>query len=115
MSETPFQKFIELINFDQSILAIEKSIESLKQENIDLKKQEQILADRLEKIKTHAADARKKVDSVELDIKELDLNERSKKERLENATDYKQYQSLKTEIDHLKSKQVKLEENLLEA
>lgn len=115
MSETPLQGFIDLINFDQTILATEKSIASLKQEILDLREQEKLNVERLEKIMARTLVARKEVDSIELDIKTMDSNERTKKERLENSTDYKQYQSLKNEIDHIKTKQVKLEESLIDA
>lgn len=115
MSETPFQTFIDLISFDQKIITNERSIVALKNEIADLQFKEKQITAKLEQAKLTAIKARKEVDKLELEMKTLDNTEREKKQRIENATDYKQYQSLKSEIDHLKSKQAEYEEILIGA
>ncbi len=115
MSETPFQTFIDLITFDQKILANEKNITLLKKEIADLHYKEKQVTSQLEQTKFNATNARKEVDRLELEMKTLDSSEREKKQRLENYTDYKQYQSLKSEIDQLKRKQAENEEILVGA
>jgi predicted nucleic acid-binding Zn-ribbon protein len=115
MSETPFQTFIDLISFDQKMLANEKAIAVLKKEIVDLHYKEKQVASGLEHAKSNTINARKAVDKLELEMKTLDAHEREKKQRLENSTDYKQYQSLKSEIDQLKRKQTENEEILIGA
>jgi predicted nucleic acid-binding Zn-ribbon protein len=115
MSETPFQAFIDLIQFDQASLSIEQAIKALQQEIETLKKQEIESNHKFDEVKQKVHDARKEVDELELEMKELDQAEKNKKERLETATDYKQYQSFKNEIEALKRKQHEYEEVLLNA
>lgn len=115
MSETPFQTFIELINFDQAILAAENAVKKLKLEIVAFEKQASQLQTKLEQAKSAAHDARKEVDKLELEMKAFDAAEREKKNRLENSTDYKNYQALKNEIETLKRKQHEYEDVVLNA
>jgi predicted nucleic acid-binding Zn-ribbon protein len=113
MSENPFRNFIDLIQYDQATLAIEKSVAQLMQEIDVFNKQELHIKKEIEESKNIVSQAQKEVDRIELEMKSMDQSEKTKKERIENATDYKQYQSLKNEIDTLKRKQHENEELLL--
>lgn len=115
MSETPFHTFIELIKVDQAIVDLGNSIEAINQQIIELKTKldEQMLV--VTTAKSNVSEAQKSVDQLELELKTFDQQEKQKKDRLENSTDYKQYQSLKNEIDALKLKQHQYEEILMTA
>lgn len=115
VNEHPFQAFIDLITLDQEIVSIEQTLLKIDNEIaalIKLENDAQIHLD-IQKKKVH--DARKVVDAQELELKALDAQEKQKKERLDNATDHKQYQSLSKEIDALKLKQHTNEELLMQA
>jgi len=115
MSETPFHTFIELIKVDQAIVDQGNAIDKITNEINELKKQQEEQASIVTLAKNNAHDAQKAVDQFELELKALDQQEKQKKERLENSTDYKQYQSLKAEVDDLKHKQHKYEDILMVA
>lgn len=115
MNESPFLKFIDLINVDQLIEAHNKNIKRLEQENLLMQEKEQKAAQELAALQRALYDAQKAVDMQELDMKELDAQEREKKQRLDLISNHKEYQSLKAEIDQLKKKQHVLEESLLKA
>ncbi|MCX5922483.1 MAG: hypothetical protein NTX86_04095 [Candidatus Dependentiae bacterium] len=114
MNEHPFQAFIKLISADKAILAIENSLAALKTGIVELNKQEQQLAATVQLAKDVMHDARKEVDARELELKALEQQEKQKQERLDNATDYKQYQLFKAEIEVVKHKQHAYEEILMD-
>lgn len=111
----PFQSFIDLITLDQEIVGIEQALLAIDMAIAALIKEEQAEQTRLDEQKKKMHDARKIVDNQELELKAFDTQEKQKKERLDNATDHKQYQSLKTEIDALKLKQHTNEELLMQS
>jgi predicted nucleic acid-binding Zn-ribbon protein len=115
MSETPFHTFIELIKVDQAIVDLGVLIEKLQSEISELNKHQDQQTLIVTTAQNNAHDARKAVDQFELELKALDQQEKQKKERLENSSDYKHYQSLKAEIDVLKHKQHQYEDILMTA
>lgn len=115
MSETPFHTFIELIKVDQAIVDLGNAIEKVNSEIGELKKQQEQQASIVTSAKNDVHEAKKAVDQFELELKALDQQEKQRKERLENSSDYKQYQSLKAEIDVLKHKQHQYEDILMGA
>lgn len=115
MSETPFHTFIELIKVDQAIVDLGNAIEKVNSEIGELKKQQEQQLSIVTSAKNDVHDAQKAVDQYELELKALDQQEKQRKERLENSSDYKQYQSLKAEIDVLKHKQHQYDEILMVA
>jgi predicted nucleic acid-binding Zn-ribbon protein len=115
VNEHPFQAFIDLITLDQEIATIDQSLLKIDHEIaalIKLENQEREFSDAQKK---KVQEARKAVDKQELELKTLDAQEKQKKERLDNVTDHKQYQSIKNEIDALKLKQHTNEELLMQA
>lgn len=115
VTEHPFQAFIDLITLDQEIAVLEQSLLTIDHEIAALIAQENSEKSHLETYKKKAHEARKVVDTQELDLQSLDAQEKQKKERLENVTDHKQYQSIKNEIDALKLRQHKQEDALMQA
>lgn len=115
VNEHPFQAFIDLITLDQEIARIEESLLKIDHEIAAFIKLENEAQQHLDAQKKKVHDARKIVDSQELELKSLDTQEKQKKERLDNVTDHKQYQSIKHEIDALKLKQHTNEELLMQA
>jgi predicted nucleic acid-binding Zn-ribbon protein len=115
MNETPFHGFIDLIAFDQELHQIELAINSLEQERKKQQLEEQRLEQELEQVKRLWINAKKAVDDVELQTKELEQKEQLKKKRIDSATNHREYQSLKAEIEALGVQQQNLEKELLAA
>jgi predicted nucleic acid-binding Zn-ribbon protein len=113
MSQFPVHLFIELVNFDQALYSKEKEIEKVQQEIAAAKKELQACQISLENSKKHRADMRKEVDARELEMKSFDEKEKGAKQRLDGATNTREYDSAKTEIDSLHQKRQELEQQLL--
>src|SRR5262249_30655394 len=115
MTQTPFEQFISLVEVDQKINSLNKLIKSLEQENAVGKQADDANRAALEKIKQKVHDMQKEVDSKELEMKTLDLQEADQKKKLETVANHKEYSSIKAEIDVLKKAQHGLEEGLMQA
>lgn len=113
MSENPFSAFIDLITLDQKIRTAHDQIIQFKNGMQAYTDQKNELIDRFEKFKEHVKELRKMVDAQELEMKVLDEQEKAKKERLDQSSNAKEYQSLKKEIDHLKHEQHDFEAKLM--
>jgi predicted nucleic acid-binding Zn-ribbon protein len=113
MNEYPLSKFIDLIEYDQSIVAAEKEKTALQHDLHKHKNEFDVLQTSLENAKLHLHEVRKEVDVKEREMADLDEQEKRKKERLENATSQREYESLKHEIEAIKKKQHGLEEGLV--
>lgn len=115
METTPFHAFIALIAFDQAVHALEGQLQNNEKESQQLKSQEQRLHDDLENSKRQWIEAKKGVDDKELEVKDLEQKETTKKKRIDTVTNHREYQSLKAELDTIKEKQQQLETEVLEA
>lgn len=113
--ESPFNKFLDLIQLDQYIETINRDSKKIEQEMALITAQEHAATVQLNDAKQQLHDAQKKVDEYELEMKTLDTQEQEKKRRLEFVSNHKEYQSLKSEIDLLKKKQSELEDTLIHA
>lgn len=113
MNDNPFSAFINLISLDQEIRVLYEKIAKLKQESDSLLTQKQELTHRLYQFKQHLYELRKMVEEQEFSLKDLDAQERVKKEQLDQLKDTRQYQSLKKEIDRLKQEQHEKEQYLM--
>ena len=82
MTETPFEQFISLVEVDQKINGLNKSIKTLEQENAAHKQADEANLAALERIKQKLHDMRKEVDSKELEMKTFDLRRPIKKSAL---------------------------------
>jgi predicted nucleic acid-binding Zn-ribbon protein len=115
MNETPFEQFIMLVQVDQNINALTASIAALEKQNSEYTNNDEIHKAKLEEVKHKLHDVRKEVEAKELEMKILDQQETEKKNRLDAIGGYKEYQSIKAEIDQLKKAQHDLEDSLMAA
>lgn len=115
MTESPFQTFIDFITFDREIVALEAQLNTIAHQIHTLKQQDYAVRHEQEVAKQQVHDAQKEVDAQELEMKSLDQQEAEKKSRLENVTNHKEYQSIKAELERVKTKQHDLEQILLQA
>ena len=115
MSENPLQKLIDLVNFDQELLSIQGDIDKLQEELEHDNKEMSECRVGLEKMQKFFNEARKEVDSTELEMKTLDQEEKDRVKRLDAAANQREYESTSKEIERLKKKQHDLEEELLGA
>jgi predicted nucleic acid-binding Zn-ribbon protein len=115
MNDHPFLQFIKLVNFDQKIQSFENKKITVQSEIDVLRKQEDEAIKSLEDLKSRIFQLKKQVDMQELEMKVLDQREKDKKHHLENLTDYKDYQAIKTEMENIQRLQVEQEQNVLDA
>ncbi|HEV2601639.1 MAG TPA: hypothetical protein VGT41_05040 [Candidatus Babeliales bacterium] len=115
MDGTPFQTFIALIDFDQTISGLEDRLKQSQRELFSLQDQEQELRKSQDIVANAVYDAQKAVDLKELDMLDLDQAMQKKKQQLESAASTKEYQSLKLEIDRYQLRENSLEQDLLAA
>jgi predicted nucleic acid-binding Zn-ribbon protein len=115
MSDHPFLRFIDLVNFDQKIHSFETEKKSLISAIESVKKQEEDSARNLDEANKSIFQLKKKVDEQELEMKSLDQKEKEKKQRLERLADYKEYQAIKVEIEAVQQLQVEQEQHVLDA
>lgn len=113
--ESPFNKFLDLIQLDQYIETISRDSKKIEQEMALITAQEHADSVQLNDAKQKVHDAQKIVDEYELEMKSLDNQEQEKKRRLDSISNHKEYQSLKSEVDILKKKQNDLEDTLINA
>lgn len=115
MADFPFQRFIDLIALDQNINTLEQKIADIKVQLTKAKEELSLHDISLERSQKTVKEAKKKVDALELELKEYDGQEKEKKERLESASSSVEYAAISKEIDHLKSLQNDLEDTVVEA
>lgn len=113
MSDSPFQKFIELVSFDQKLNALEHDLSKLQAQEKAERHEVAVLAGELEQYK-HTRDTQKKqVDLTELEMKSLQAKQTDLEKKLNAISHHKEYQSISSEIENLKKKQYEFEDNLL--
>jgi predicted nucleic acid-binding Zn-ribbon protein len=113
MSSNPFYAFIELVQFDQKLNESHKEIKDLQSQIESLQKEQLFLAKQLTQAQDQYRHMKKEVDEKELEMKVLDDMEAAKKKLLEQTSDHKIYQVIKSEIASIKRKQHGLEEQLV--
>lgn len=115
MKESPLQRFINLVKFDQEIIVLERKMQDSQKKIETAQKELQDSQEDLRRLKHHALELRKDVDAKELEMSTLDVQEKEKKKRQDQAANQREYQSLHLEIESLKKSQKLLEEHLLAA
>lgn len=113
MNKSPFDLFIELITFDQSLHQIEKEIIRLEGEYELLEDQFVQFQENYTKDAALLHDLRKEVDEQELEMKSLDDREKEIKNRFSSASNTQEYQALKKETEALQQEQLEVEKKLL--
>jgi len=108
-----FQKFIDLVTFDQSLVKIERDIikmQEIEQEFLaNVKRLHEDFAD----VKNTKDQARKAVDEKELYMKIFDSKELELKKKLDLVANQKEYKSLEKELLALHEKRMQHEQDLL--
>jgi len=108
-----FQKFIDLVTFDQNLIKIERDMNKMQEVEKTFADDVKRLHDDFLDVK-HAKDqARKAIDEKELYMKVLDAKESEMKHKLDSVANQKEYKSLQREVAVLNEKRVQHEQDLL--
>jgi predicted nucleic acid-binding Zn-ribbon protein len=115
MSTSPFDLFIDLVQFDQEITKTTHAHNDALKKVVDLEHKKQTFLDEIEQLKRDVHDAQKIVHEKELEMKKLDNREADLKKRLDDLENIKQYTSLKKELDSVQGEQRSREDVLVTA
>jgi predicted nucleic acid-binding Zn-ribbon protein len=113
MRTIQFQKFIDLVTFDQSLITIERDIEKSQQNQQSLMLDIERLQADFQDVKTAQLQARKAVDEKELSMKILDEKEAELKRKLASISNQKEYKSLEKETLVVNAQRMDQEQQLL--
>lgn len=105
MTKKPFTAFIELVNYDHQIRLLTKKIQVLESEILILEIEKQSPLQLILNMRHTIELLKKEVSSQEEIMKELDAQERKMKKDLDSLSSYKEYQSIKSEIEMLQAQQ----------
>lgn len=115
MSKSPFDLFIDLIRFDQTLYETEKEIIALETEVEELEDQLVAFKGLFEKEQAKLHDLKKEVDMQELEMKTLDEKGKSIQKRFSEASNNKEYIALKKETEEVQQQQMDAENQLIAA
>lgn len=115
MSQNPFNSFLNLVAFDNTLHELEETIKQLQQKHEDVLNKKQQLESSIDMLKQQHREMRKEVDMHELRMKELDALEQEKKKLLDTINTPKEYTSVKREIEAIKRDQHDLEQIVMRA
>lgn len=111
----PLQSFINLVTFDQSLLALKENIQHAEQEIKKLHEESQRFEEHFDEQKKMLSQFRKQVDLLEREVKELSDQEREKKQLLDQVKSNKEYQALMKDLEKVHQQQLESETSLLTA
>jgi|SRR5579862_3837481 predicted nucleic acid-binding Zn-ribbon protein len=115
MSDHPFLRFIDLVNFDQKLHSLENEKKAISIQIDALKEQAKEYARDFDEMNQRIFQFKKKVDEQELEMKSLDHKEKEKKQQLDRLSDYKEYQAIKAEMETVQHMQMEQEQHVLDA
>lgn len=113
--EFPFQKFVNLVAFDQTTNALERDVIRLEKEINEFQNEVFRIEDQLALDTKQVSSCKKKVDEKELEMKDFDAKIKIKQDHFDRIVNQREIQSAYQEIELLKKKQYEHEEGLLEA
>ena len=113
MSKNPFDLFISLITFDQTLHESEKEIVALETVIEGLEDQIDASKDLFEKEQAKLHGLKKEVDMQELEMKTVDEKGKAVQERFSAASNNKEYLALKTETEEIQKAQMEAEAYLI--
>jgi hypothetical protein len=113
MAQPLWQKLSTLATLDQKITSTTQKIEETNAEISLVKEASGNLLSQLESSKKEHKELRKKVDNIELKIKEIDDRQAKKKKALESIAHEKEYKALKKEISVLEIEHQDYEDQLV--
>jgi predicted nucleic acid-binding Zn-ribbon protein len=109
-----WQNLKDLVDFDKKVFKLTSEIDSTKkaadQDTNQIPKLRALLEDK-KLVWTHL---QKNIDSLELDAKLFEEEEKSKKEKLDHIKNQKEYSALETEMGHARNKRIKIENQITE-
>lgn len=108
-----FQKFIDLVTFDQSLVKIEHDIKKIQEVGKSLLDDIKRLDADFIDVKDAKDQARKAVDEKELYMKVLESKELELKDKMNSLSNQKEYRSLQKELESLNEKRLYHEQDLL--
>lgn len=115
MSVSPFERFIDLVKFDQTMAQTLRACHKKEQQSELLETDKQKIVAELDVLKQAVHDAKKAVHEKELESKKLDVRQNDIKKKLDDIENAKQYVVLKKELDQLQAQQQQHEEALIKA
>lgn len=115
MSISPFERFIDLVKFDQTMSQTLHTCHTKEQQVDVLEMDKQKIVAELDAFKQAVYDAQKVVHEKELESKKLDVRQNDIKKKLDDIENAKQYVALKKELDILQVQQQEHEETLIKA
>jgi predicted nucleic acid-binding Zn-ribbon protein len=110
-----FDALIDLIELDTHIQSQQQALEKVVLDEKNFINQQQILEQSVLELKHAVLSAKKRVDVVELTMKDLDEQEKNKKKHIDQLTGYKEYKSLQIEINNLHEDQRNQEQAVIDA
>lgn len=113
MSVSPFERFIDLVKFDQTISQTLHACHAKEQQGDLLEVDKQKIVAEVDALKQAVYDAQKAVHEKELESKKLDARQNDIKKKLDDIENAKQYVVLKKELDQLQTQQQQHEEMLI--
>ncbi|MBV8661335.1 MAG: hypothetical protein JO129_04290 [Candidatus Dependentiae bacterium] len=113
MRSIEFQKFIDLVTFDQNLVKTERDIQKSQEAQQSLLMDIQRLQDDFSDIKIAKVQAHKAVDDKELHMKVLDEKESELKRKLESISNQKEYKSLQKETLAINAERIENEQELV--
>lgn len=114
MKSAEFQKFIDLVNFDQEIVKIERDIVLSEEKIEDLFSQINKIQKDFDQLKQIKHDAVKAVDQQELDMKALDDEEQAIAAKQETLHNQREYKALEKELLQLQADRLGKEKDLID-
>ncbi len=113
MKSIEFQKFIDLVAFDQDLISIENKIKQSQDIQNGLLADIQRLQNDFQDIKQAQQQARMAVDEKELSMKVLDSQEAALKQKLEAVSNQKEFKSLEKETLAVNEQRIEQEQQLV--
>lgn len=111
----PLQKLFALVKFDQDMIALQKNLDSYKSNLQESYNERLICTQGVEQAYEHKKETRKRVDLKEMEVRVHNEDVKKIRERLDAASNQREYNSANKELDEAHAKQSLLEEDLLEA
>ncbi len=113
MNNQPFQKFLELVTFDQQLVQLHKQIVTVNQAITALAQQVDLIGKETEIARRHWQAMRRDVESKELEMQEMVDSEKKLQAKLEGIQNPKEYAPLKKELDGIRARQHEFETTLI--
>lgn len=114
VGKTLWQNLKDLVDFDKNIFKLKDEIDSTKKSANHDTDQIPKLRALLENKKNVWIQLQKNIDTLELESKSFEEEEKSKKEKLDNVKSQKEYKAFETEMEHARKNRIKLENQITE-